>query len=94
MATAILDDLQPAGGDRLAVMVNGLGATPPEELYVMYRRVHQLLTARELQVHRAYVGEYATSMEMAGVSFTFFRLDDELAGLLDHPAQTPFFVQV
>ena len=94
MATAILDDLQPSAGDRLAVMVNGLGATPPEELYVMYRKVHQLLTTRELQVYRAYVGEYATSMEMAGVSFTFFRLDDELAGLLDHPAQTPFFVQV
>jgi dihydroxyacetone kinase-like protein len=94
MANAILDDLQPNAGDRLAVMVNGLGATPPEELYVMYRKVHQLLTARELQVHRAYVGEYATSMEMAGVSFTFFRLDDELAKLLDHPAQTPFFVQV
>ncbi len=94
MATAILDDLQPAAGDRLAIMVNGLGATPPEELYVMYRKVHQLLTARELTVHRAYVGEYATSMEMAGASFTFFRLDDELAELLNHPAQTPFFVQV
>ncbi len=94
MATAILDDLQPAAGDRLAVMVNGLGATPPEELYVMYRKVHQMLSERELTVHRAYVGEYATSMEMAGASFTFFRLDDELAGLLDHPAQTPFFVQV
>jgi dihydroxyacetone kinase-like protein len=94
MANAILDDLQPSAGDRLAVMVNGLGATPPEELYVMYRKVHQLLTVRELQVHRAYVGEYATSMEMAGVSFTFFRLDDELTRLLDHPAQTPFFVQV
>lgn len=94
MANAILDDLQPGAGERLAVMVNGLGATPPEELYVMYRKVHQLLTARELQVHRAYVGEYATSMEMAGASLTFFRLDDELAGLLDHPAQTPFFVQV
>ncbi|MCG3212287.1 MAG: PTS-dependent dihydroxyacetone kinase, dihydroxyacetone-binding subunit DhaK [Anaerolineae bacterium] len=94
MATAILDDMQPATGDRLAVMVNGLGATPPEELYVMYRKVHQMFTERELTVHRAYVGEYATSMEMAGASFTFFRLDDELAGLLDHPAQTPFFVQV
>ncbi len=94
MATAILDDLQPAAGDRLAVMVNGLGATPPEELYVMYRKVHQMFTERKLTVHRAYVGEYATSMEMAGASFTFFRLDDELAGLLDHPAQTPFFVQV
>jgi dihydroxyacetone kinase len=75
-------------------MVNGLGATPPEELYVMYRKVHQLLADRDLTVHRAYVGEYATSMEMAGASFTFFRLDDELAALLDHPAHTPFFVQV
>jgi dihydroxyacetone kinase-like protein len=94
MTTAILDDLQPVAGDRLAVMVNGLGATPPEELYVMYRKVNQLLTGRGLTVQRAYVGEYATSMEMAGASLTFFRLDDELAGLLDHPAQTPFFVQV
>ncbi len=94
MTNAILDDLQPAAGDRLAVMVNGLGATPPEELYVIYRKVHELLTARALKVHRAYVGEYATSMEMAGASLTFFRLDDELAKLLDHPAHTPFFVQV
>jgi dihydroxyacetone kinase-like protein len=94
MATAILDDLQPSAGDRLAVMVNGLGATPPEELYVMYRKVHQMFQERNLTVYRAYVGEYATSMEMAGASFTFFRLDDELAGLLDHPAQTPFFTQV
>lgn len=94
MTTAILDDLQPAAGDRLAVMVNGLGATPPEELYVMYRKVHQMFQERSLSVHRAYVGEYATSMEMAGASFTFFRLDDELAALLDHPAQTPFFTQV
>ncbi len=46
------------------------------------------------RVHRAYVGEYATSMEMAGASITLLRLDDELAALLDHPAHTPFFVQV
>ncbi len=94
MAEAILADLQPAVGDRLAVMVNGLGATPPEELYVLYRQVHAILTGRGLRIHRAYVGEYATSMEMAGASFTFMRLDDELAELLDHPAHTPFFVQV
>lgn len=94
MTTAILDDLQPEAGDRLAVMVNGLGATPPEELYVIYRKVHQLLADRGLSIHRAYVGEYATSMEMAGASLTFFRLDDELAELLDYPAQTPFFIQV
>jgi dihydroxyacetone kinase len=94
MTDAILEDLQPQAGDKLAVMVNGLGATPPEELYVMYRKVHQILTGKDIAVHRAYVGEYATSMEMAGASFTFFRLDDELTQLLDHPAHTPFFVQV
>jgi len=94
MCSAILDDLQPQSGDRLAVMVNGLGATPPEELYILYRKVHQLLDGRGLQVHRAYIGEYATSMEMAGASLTFFRLDDELAALLDTPAHTPFFTQV
>jgi dihydroxyacetone kinase-like protein len=94
MMTAILDDLQAQSGDRLAVMVNGLGATPPEELYVMYRKAHAMLEERGISVHRAYVGEYATSMEMAGASISLFRLDDELAALLDAPAQTPFFVQI
>ena len=94
MMSAILEDLEPQSGERVAVMVNGLGATPPEELYIMYRRVHEILATRDVGVHRAYVGEYATSMEMAGASITLFRLDDELAALLDHPAQTPFFVQV
>jgi dihydroxyacetone kinase-like protein len=94
MTQAILDDMQPQAGDRLAVMVNGLGATPPEELYVIYRKVHQLLTGQGLEIYRAYVGEYATSMEMAGASLTFFRLDDELIELLDYPAHTPFFTQV
>ena len=94
MMSAILDDLQPQAGDRLAVMVNGLGATPPEELYVMYRKAYAMLEEREISVHRAYVGEYATSMEMAGASITLFRLDDELAALLDAPVQTPFFVQI
>ena len=94
MTTAILDDLKPESGDRVAVMVNGLGATPPEELYIMYRKVHDLLSEHDISVHRAYVGEYATSMEMAGASLTIFRLDDELTRLLDAPARTPFFTQV
>jgi len=93
MSDEILADLEAEAGDTLAVMVNGLGATPPEELYVMYRKIHEILEDRGISVHRAYVGEYATSMEMAGASFTFFRLDDELIELLDHPAETPFFVQ-
>ena len=94
MALAILDDLKPASGDRLAVMVNGLGATPPEELYILYRKASGMLAERGLKVHRAYIGEFATSMEMAGASLTFFRLDDELAALLDYPAHSPFFTQL
>jgi dihydroxyacetone kinase-like protein len=94
MTLAILEDLQPRPGDRLAVMVNSLGATPREELYILYRKVHAMLSERQLAVYRAYLGEYATSMEMAGASLTFFRLDDELAALLDAPAHTPFFTQV
>jgi dihydroxyacetone kinase len=94
MTLAILDDLEPTRGERVAVMVNGLGATPPEELYILYRKVHGVLEQRGISVHRAYVGEYATSMEMAGASVTLFRLDDELAQLLDAPAHTPFFTQI
>ena len=94
MLTAILEDLGTAAGDKVAVMVNGLGATPPEELYILYRNVHNILEQHNISVHRAYVGEYATSMEMAGASLTVFKLDDELAELLDAPAHTPFFTQV
>lgn len=90
---ALLEEMALVTGDRVAVMVNGLGATPPEELYILYRYVHDLLTGRGVAIHRAYVGEYATSMEMAGASLTFFKLDDELQALLDHPARSPFFVQ-
>jgi len=93
MTLEILADMQPKAGDRLAVMVNGLGATPPEELYILYRKVHEILTGQGIQIHRAYVGEFATSMEMAGASLTFFKLDEELATLLDYPAHTPFFKQ-
>lgn len=81
-------------GARVAVLVNGLGATPLEELYVMYRRVRQLLDERDIRVHRPYIGEYATSLEMAGASISIIALDDELTALLDAPADSPFFMQV
>jgi dihydroxyacetone kinase-like protein len=87
---AILADLPLAKGEEVSVLVNGLGATPPEELYVMYRRVHQVLAARGIAVYRPYVGEYATSMEMAGASVSLCRLDAELKSLLDAPAASPF----
>ena len=93
MTLAILEDQPQKPGTRVAVMVNGLGATPPEELYVIYRKVDEILKGKGLVIHRAYVGEFATSMEMAGASLTFMYLDDELAELLDAPAHTPFFKQ-
>lgn len=93
LTRAVLDDLPFQRGDRVAVLVNGLGATPPEELYVLYRRVRQMLDAEGIAVHRSYVGEYATSLEMAGASLSLLKLDDELARLTDAPAKSPFFEQ-
>ncbi len=93
MVAALLEDLAPASGDTLTIMLNSLGATPHEELYIMYRKAYDLLEAQGLKLHRPYIGRFATSMEMAGASITLLRLDDELKSLLDAPAHTPFFVQ-
>ncbi len=89
----ILEDMPCEKSDSVAVLVNGLGATPLEELYVIFRRVNQVLQSSGIKVHRAYVGEFATSMEMAGASISLLKLDDELKALLDQSAHTPFFVQ-
>lgn len=90
---AIADDMALQSGNRVAVLVNGLGATPLEELYVMYRRVWRLLADIGVEVHRPYIGEFATSLEMAGASVSVIRLDDDLTALLDAPAASPFFRQ-
>ncbi len=89
----MLEDLPYARGDEVAVLVNGLGATPKEELYIMYRKAHRMLDDAGITVYRAYIGEYATSMEMAGASVTLLRLDSELRALLAKPAHSPFFEQ-
>ena len=89
----ILGDLPYRHGEEVAVLVNGLGATPKEELYILYRGVASILAAEGIRVHRVWVGEYATSLEMAGASLSLLRLDDELRRLVDAPAETPFFVQ-
>ncbi|MDR6376651.1 dihydroxyacetone kinase subunit DhaK [Paraburkholderia caledonica] len=87
----ILDDLDAEKGSRVALLVNGLGATPLEELYLLYRRSARLVADRGLKVARSYVGEYVTSLEMAGASITVMLLDDELQALLEAPANSPFF---
>jgi dihydroxyacetone kinase DhaK subunit len=89
----ILADRDYAAGSRVAVLVNGLGATPKEELYILYARVAERLAERQLTVHRVWIGEYATSLEMAGASVSIMALDDELAALVDAPVSTPFVVQ-
>lgn len=89
----IADDLGLQSGDQVSVLVNGLGATPLEELYIVYRAVHGLLADSGVRVARPYIGEYATSLEMAGCSLTVLRLDAELAALLEAPAASPFFRQ-
>jgi dihydroxyacetone kinase-like protein len=89
---AIVPDLPYKKGDRVALMVNGLGGTPISELYLLYGIAHDQLAKRGIQVSRNYVGEYCTSLEMAGASLTLVRLDDELDRLLDAPASIPIRV--
>jgi dihydroxyacetone kinase len=91
---AILPDVPYTSGDEVAVLVNGLGATPKEELYLLYRRTHHRLADAGIRVHRVVIGEYATSLEMAGASISLLRLDDELRRLVDAPADSPFMTQV
>ncbi|MHA7155999.1 dihydroxyacetone kinase subunit DhaK [Arthrobacter sp. TMN-50] len=87
----LVADLGIGAGDRVAVLVNGMGATPLEELYLLFRRVHTLLTDQEIIIDKIYVGEYATSLEMAGASISLLALNDERLALLNAPAESPFF---
>ncbi|HIW99481.1 MAG TPA: dihydroxyacetone kinase subunit DhaK [Candidatus Nesterenkonia stercoripullorum] len=80
-------------GSRVAVLVNGLGATPPEELYLIYRKLEQELSGRGVTIVRRYVGEYATSLEMVGASVSIMELDELLEALIEEPAESPFFHQ-
>jgi phosphoenolpyruvate---glycerone phosphotransferase subunit DhaK len=79
----VLSDLPFGKGDRVAVLVSGLGATPVMELYIFYARVAEVLAGKGITVHRPYVGNYFTSLEMMGVTLTMLKLDDELTQLVD-----------
>jgi dihydroxyacetone kinase-like protein len=94
MMSAILEDLPFKKDDEVAVLINGLGATPKEEMYIAYGRIDQILKECGISVFHVYVGEFATSMEMAGFSISLLKLDDEMKQLLAKPARTPFFEQV
>lgn len=87
----LVKELPLTQDEKVAVLVNGLGSTPLEELYLIYRHVHQTLTERGAKIVHTFVGEYATSLEMAGASVSICHLDDELSDLISQPADSPFF---
>ncbi len=88
LTTPIVDDLGLKQGDQVLAFVNGMGGTPLMELYIVYRHLDQILRGKGITITRSLVGNYITSLEMAGTSITLLRLDDELTDLWDAPVHT------
>ena len=88
---AILAEMAASAGDRVAVLVNSLGATPLMELYILNARVAERLKAAGLTIHKTLVGPYCTSLDMAGASITIMHLDAELQRMIDHPCDCAMF---
>ncbi len=93
MTDIVLPDYPFESGDEVVVLVSGLGATPVMELYVLYNEIDKILEKKGIRVHRAYVGNYFTSLEMSGATLTVMKLDDELKTLMDMPAYSMGFKQ-
>ncbi|HUX50880.1 MAG TPA: dihydroxyacetone kinase subunit DhaK, partial [Spirochaetia bacterium] len=90
----VLPELSFAKGDRAVVLVSGLGATPVMELYIYYSKVAELLEQKGVRIHRPYVGNYFTSLDMMGVTLTVMKVDDELAQLVDMAAESMGLTQL
>lgn len=93
MVDIVLPDYPFVEGDEVVVLVSGLGATPVMELYVLYDEIDRLLQEKGIRTHRAYVGNYFTSLEMMGATLTVMKLDGELKELIDMPANSMGFHQ-
>ena len=89
----ILKDMPVAPGEEVALLINGLGATSQEELYILSNDVTEILKGKGISIYKTIVGEYATSMEMAGASISVCKMNDEMKGYLDYPVCTPFICQ-
>ena len=87
----ILNDFKLNANDKISLMIDSLGATPLEELYIISKRVNENLSKLKVEVIKSYVGRYATSMEMAGMSITIFKLDNILKKYLLAPSECPFW---
>ncbi len=92
MLDAVVPDLPFKSGDEVCLMINGLGGTPISELYLLYGSAHKKLADKGIKVFRSYVGEYCTSLEMAGSHLTLLKVDDELKDLLLAPADVAYRV--
>lgn len=90
---AILKDMPLGDGDEVCILINGLGATCLEELYILLGDVMEILQNKKVSVYRTFVGEYATSMEMMGASISICKVDKEMKEWIDMPVHTPFYVQ-
>jgi dihydroxyacetone kinase-like protein len=89
LARPVVDDLGLSQGDQVLAFVNSMGGTPVAELYVVFRRLAQLLDEGGVRITRDLIGPYITSLEMQGCSVTLLRLDEEKARLWDAPVHTP-----
>jgi phosphoenolpyruvate---glycerone phosphotransferase subunit DhaK len=85
----IISDIPYKAGDEVLMFVNGLGGTPLVELYIVYRKAHEIATKHGLKVVRSLVGPYMTSLEMAGTSITLLKMDADMLKLWDAPVKTP-----
>ena len=88
MVDIVLPDYPFVEGDEVVVLVSGLGATPVMELYVLYNEIEKLLIDKGIKIHKSYVGNYFTSLDMMGATLTVMKLDDELKELIDMPVNT------
>lgn len=91
LVNKILADITINSGDEVAVLVNGLGSTPNMELYIVNKKVNEMLKNKGIKIHKTFIGEFMTSLEMAGCSISVLKLDEELKELLDAKSNTPAF---
>ena len=89
----LLDDLPFKNGDKVSVLINGLGATPLQELFIINRKVSEILDKYRIKKLITYVGEYFTSLEMAGFSITLTKVDSLIERLILAKADSPLFKQ-
>lgn len=91
LMSKIFSDIELKGGDEVSVMINGLGSTTNMELFIVNKKVNEILKDKGIEVYKTFVGEFMTSLEMAGCSISILKLDDELKELLEDSADTPAF---